>query len=61
MLSPEAGKLWLRVALFFLIASGALLFFVKPDTPEFVVTVLSFIMGLLFTAIVVVAVVRSNR
>lgn len=60
MLSPEAGKMWFRIAVFIVIVAGALLPFQKPDSPEFVITVLTLVMGVLFVIVLAVMARRSR-
>lgn len=60
MLGPEAGKMWFRVAVFIVIVAGALLPFQKTDAPEFVITVLTLVMGVLFIIMLVVLARRSH-
>lgn len=60
-MNPELGLAWFRIAIFFTLTSGALVFFVTPGTAEFVITVASFIIGLIFIAIIALIVRGSNR
>ena len=60
-MNPELGQAWFRVALFITLVSAALLIFVQPGTAEFVMTVASLVVGLVFVGIVVVMVKRANR
>jgi len=57
-MNPELGLAWFRIALFFTLVSGVLLFFQTPGTAEFVITVASFIIGLVFVALVAIFVRR---
>ena len=59
-MNPELGLAWFRIALFFTLVSGVLLFFQTPGTAEFVITVASFIIGLVFVALVAMFVRRSR-
>ena len=59
-MNPELGLAWFRIALFFTLVSGVLLFFQTPGTAEFVITVTSFIIGLVFVALVAMFVRRSR-
>lgn len=47
-MSPEIGRFWFRIAFTLVLISAGLLFFVKPGSAEFVVTVLTLVVGLLF-------------
>ena len=55
-MNPQLGKAWFQVASFITIVSAILLFFEKSGTAEFVVTVLSLIIGVLFLVLVIVMV-----
>jgi hypothetical protein len=57
---PDAGRMWFRVAAFLIVASVGLLFVVEPGTAEFVVTVTTLVMGLLFAGILAWLARRSN-
>ena len=54
MLSPEAGKLWFRIAVFIALLSLALLPFQKADSAEFVITLLSLGLGVVFIVVLAV-------
>ena len=60
-MNPELGQAWFRIALFITLVSAALLLIVQPGTAEFVMTVASLVVGLVFVGIVVFMVKRSNR
>jgi len=60
-MNPQLGQAWFRVALFITLVSAVLLIFVQPGTAEFVVTVASLIIGLMFVGVVVFMVKRANR
>jgi cbb3-type cytochrome oxidase subunit 3 len=60
-MNPEAGKAWFQVAVFITLVSVALLFFEQPGTAEFVITVTTLVIGLVFIGIVVFAAKRANR
>lgn len=60
-MSPEVGQLWFRVAIFMTLGSAALVFLQKPDTAEFVIAVTSFIIGVVFIAILVFVIRSANR
>ena len=59
MFSPEAGSAWFRVALFVTLVAAALLLVVPRESAEFVVTVLTLGIGMLF--LVVLAVLARRR
>jgi hypothetical protein len=60
-MSPEVGRLGFTAAMFIVVTSLVLLFVVPRGTPEFAITVVSLIVGLLFTALVAVLVRVSSR
>jgi hypothetical protein len=49
--SPQAGKAWFQIAVFITIVSAGLLFFQRPGTAEFVISVATLVVGLLFIAL----------
>ncbi len=53
--------MWFRVAVFLIITSTGLLFIVQPGTAEFIVTVTTLVMGLLFAGILAVLARRPDR
>jgi len=59
-MSPEAGQLWFRVAIFITLTSLALLFFQQPGTAEFVVTVLALGVGIIMIALIAIIARRSQ-
>ncbi len=60
-MGPDAGQAWFRVAIFITLVAVALLFVTQPGSAEFVMSVASLVIGLLFIAIVVILTRRSNR
>jgi hypothetical protein len=60
-MNPQLGKAWFQAASFITVVSAILLFFQKPGTAEFVVTVLSLIIGAVFMALVIVMVKFFSR
>lgn len=61
MLSPELGRVAFQIAFFVTLVSGGLLFFLTPGSAEFVITVASLVVGLVFVLLVAVLVRWSNR
>lgn len=61
MLSPESGKAWFQVAIFFTAVPAILLVFEKPGTAEFVITAATLIVGILFLGVVILLIRQSNR
>lgn len=58
----EAGfRAALNIALFIVLASAALVWFQTPGTAEFVVTVMSLVVGLIFLGVVVFAIRFFSR
>lgn len=60
-MSPELTHIWFRVAVFMTLVSAVLIPLQQPDTAEFVISVTSFVIGLVFVATIIVLVRRSNR
>ena len=60
-MNPQLGKAWFQVATFLIVASAILLFFEQPGTAEFVVTVLSLIIGIGLMTLVIVMVKFFSR
>lgn len=59
-MSPEFGKQWFRVAIFMILISAGLLFFVKPGSAEFVITIVTLGVGILFVILIVLMVKLSK-
>ncbi len=57
-MSPEVGQAWFRVAVFIVLVSAALLFVQQPGTAEFVITVATLVIGLLFVLAIAIVVRR---
>lgn len=60
-MNPEAGKAWFQIAVFITLVSAVMLLFQNPDTAEFVITVTTLLMGLLFLGLIVWMVRRGSR
>ena len=60
-MGPELGQAWFRVAVFITLVSAALLFIITPGTAEFVITVASLVIGLVFVGVAVFMVKRAKR
>ena len=54
MLSPELGKAAFRWAILIVLIALGLLVTLKPGTPEFAITVLTLLIGVLFLAMIAV-------
>ncbi len=61
MISPQLGRVALRIAFFITLVSLVLIFFVEPDSAEFVVTSVTLLIGLAFIALVAFIVRRFSR
>jgi preprotein translocase subunit Sss1 len=48
VLSPEIGKAAFRLAMLIVLLAAGLLVTLRPDTPEFAITVLTLLIGLIF-------------
>jgi preprotein translocase subunit Sss1 len=60
-MSPELGQAWFRIAFFITMVSGVLILFQKPGSAEFVISVTSFVIGLIFIAVIAFIVRRSQH
>jgi len=55
MLSPEIGRYRIfRWAIFIVLVAGGLLATLRPGTPEFAITLLTLLIGVLFVGVLVV-------
>ncbi len=61
MISPPLGRAALRIAMFLVVTSLMLLPFVKPGSAEFVVTVVTLIIGVGFGVVLLILVRRGVR
>ena len=59
-MNPELGLAWFRVAIFITLVSGLFALIEPRDSAEFIVSVASFVIGLVFILIIVVMIKRSN-
>ncbi|MBC8446726.1 MAG: hypothetical protein H8D78_03160 [Chloroflexi bacterium] len=60
-MSPQMGRSFFRIAFFVTFVSALLLPFLTPGTAEFVVAVLSLLIGLIFIAAVILVLRRFSR
>lgn len=61
MISPQMGRAALRIIVFLVVTSLILLPFVKPQSAEFVVTIITLILGLGLGAVLFILVRRRSR
>ena len=61
MLSPEIGRYAFRWAIFIVLVAGGLLVTLRPGTPEFAVTLLTLLIGVLFVGVLVVCIRLIGR
>lgn len=59
-MSPQMGRTWFRVAFFITLMAGLLLFLQTPGTAEFVITVFTLGLGLLFMVVIIVIARRAK-
>lgn len=52
MVDPQIGRAGFRIACYVAVVSGAMLLFLRPGTPEFVVATFSLAAGLFFGTII---------
>ena len=60
-MNAEAGNAWFRVAVFIVLVGGALALFTEPGSAEFVMSVASLVLGLIFIATIAFLVRRGSR
>jgi hypothetical protein len=53
-MSPELGRFAFRWAIFVVLVAVGLLFALSPGTPEYAVTLLTLLIGVVFLAVIVV-------
>jgi hypothetical protein len=56
VLSPEIGRVAFRIAIFLVLVAGGLLLTLSPGTPEFAVTILTLLIGVLFLGVIIVSI-----
>ncbi len=61
MLSPEIGRYAFRWAIFIVLVAGGLLATLRPGTPEFAITLLTLLIGVLFVGVLVVCIRLIGR
>ncbi|MEJ5310026.1 MAG: hypothetical protein WHX52_09655 [Anaerolineae bacterium] len=61
MISPQMGRAALRIIVFLVVTSLILLPFVEPGSAEFVVTIITLVMGISFGIVLFVLVRRQSR
>lgn len=60
-LDPELGKAAFRIALFIIVLAVGMLVFLTPGTPQFAITVITLIIGLVFVGLIALLVHRFSR
>ncbi|MEO6063227.1 MAG: hypothetical protein ABIQ99_14930 [Thermoflexales bacterium] len=61
MISPEIGRVWFQVAVFIIVASGALAIVTQDGTAEHVISIASLFVGILFVVVLVILIRGSQR
>jgi len=51
-MSPEVGQAGFRIATFLIVCSGLMLLVVPRGTPEFAITVITLLIGLIFSGLI---------
>ena len=59
-MNPDAGRAWFRIAVTITLVSAVLVFVTKSGTAERVVSVITLIIGLLFTGTIIVLIRRDQ-
>jgi uncharacterized membrane protein len=52
MMAPELGKAAFRWAIFLIVVAAGLLLTLSPGTPEFAITILTLLIGLIFVGVI---------
>lgn len=60
-MSPQLGKLAFKIVAFLVVVSIGLLFILDANSAEFVVTLLTLVIGIVFGAVVIVIVRRQSH
>ena len=60
-MSPQLGKVAFKIVAFLVVVSIGLLFILDANSAEFVVTILTLVIGIVFGALVVVIARRQSR
>ena len=55
-MAPEIGQAGFRIGIFLVLVAGGMLLLLEPGTPEFSITVVTLVIGLVFVGMVVVLV-----
>ena len=58
---PELGKAGFRIGFLLVVPSFLLLFFLDPGTPEYAITLLTLVMGVVFLVAVTLLVLYTRR
>ncbi len=61
MLSPELGQAAFRIACFLVVVSLGLLLVLDADSAEFIVALITLVIGLAFGAVIVIVARRQSR
>ncbi len=61
MISPELGQAAFRIAVFLVVVSLGLLLFLDADSAEFIVALITLVIGLTFGAVIAIAARRQSR
>ena len=59
-MNPEAGRAWFRIAMTITLVSAVLVYFTEPDTAERVVSIITLLIGLLFSGTIIVLIRRDH-
>jgi hypothetical protein len=59
--SPELGKAGFRIGFLIVVPAFFLLFFLEPGTAEYVITLVTLVMGVIFLVAVTLLVLYSRR
>ena len=60
-LDPQLGKAALQLSLFIIVLAGGMLLFLSPGSPQFPITVITLLIGLVFFGLIVLLVRRFSH
>jgi hypothetical protein len=61
VIGPQSGQTVFRIAFYITLVSAVLLFFLEPGSAEFVVAVITLLIGLVFIVLIALLVRRFSR
>jgi len=59
-MNPDAGRAWFRIAMTITLVSAVLVYVTEPGTAERIVSIITLLIGLLFSGTIIVLVRRDH-